>query len=121
MDADREAEQKQRLSDFFDANLMTDRLNTCVEQLKKLQNTDGSWSWWPGMDGSFYMTVEISELLVRLNQMTERQKESEEMLRQAFSFMDKEILELVAEMKKLEKKGIKQTFPSYKALQYLYT
>ena len=120
MDADREAEQKQRLSDFFDANLMTDRLNTCVEQLKKLQNTDGSWSWWPGMDGSFYMTVEISELLVRLNQMTERQKESEDMLRQAISFMDKEILELVAEMKKLEKKGIKQTFPSYKALQYLY-
>jgi hypothetical protein len=34
--------------------------------------------------------------------------------------MNKEILELVAEMKKEEKKGIKQTFPTFKALQYLY-
>jgi len=74
------------------------------------------------MDGSFYMTVEISELLVRLNQMTAQSQTSnlKPQIDKSFSFMDKEILELVAEMKKQEKKGIKQTFPSHKALQYLY-
>ena len=122
MDADNEAEQKQRLGDFFDKNLMESRLSTSSELLKKLQNGDGSWSWWPGMDGSFYMTVEISELLVRLNQMTAQSQTSnlKPQIDKSFSFMDKEILELVAEMKKQEKKGIKQTFPSHKALQYLY-
>ena len=120
MDADREAEQKQRLADFFDENLMQQRLASATTQLQKLQNADGSWSWWEGMRGSFYMTVEISEMLVRLNQMTSVQSDTKQMLTSSFKFMNKEILELVAEMKKEEKKGHKQTFPSFKALQYLY-
>lgn len=34
--------------------------------------------------------------------------------------MDKVIIDMVNEMRKQEKKGIRQTFPSHKALQYLY-
>ena len=34
--------------------------------------------------------------------------------------MDNEIVKMVDEMRKQEKKGIRQTFPSHKALQYLY-
>ena len=127
MDAEREAEQKQRLGDFFDENLLEQRLLSAVTQLAKLQCPDGSWSWWEGMPGSFYMTVEVSEMLVRLRQMTGRQTADasplaalSSQLDQAFQFMDKEIVELVTEMKKQEKKGIKQTFPTFKALQYLY-
>ncbi len=117
MDAEHETDQKQRLADFFDETLMNSRLSSAMEQLQKLQHADGSWSWWEGMQGSFYMTVEISEMLVRLNQMT-GMKVSQ--LDKAFSFMDEEIVKLVDEMKKEEKKGRKQTFPSHKALQYLY-
>lgn len=120
MDADREAEQKQRLADFFDENLMQQRLESALKQLKKLQNEDGSWSWWEGMQGSFFMTVEISEMLVRLNQMIGAQGDTKDLLDHSFKFMNNEIVELVAEMKKLEKKGIKPTFPTFKALQYLY-
>ena len=120
MDADREAEQKQRLADFFDENLMQQRLETAMKQLSKLQNADGSWSWWEGMRGSFFMTVEISEMLVRLNQMAGVQEETKPMLDNAFAFMNHEVEKLVAEMKKQEKKGVKQVFPTFKALQYLY-
>lgn len=120
MDGDRESEQKQRLADFFDGNLMQSRLQSAAEQLKRLQRADGSWSWWDGMPGSFYMTVEVSEILVRLNHMAGRQSMVESQLDKAFSFLNQEVLELVGEMKKQEKKGIKQTFPSFKALQYLY-
>ena len=120
-DANREQEQKERLSDFFDENLIQQRLNSSVEQMKTLQNGDGSWSWWPGMDGSLYMTVEISEMLVRLNKMTiVKQYETDGMLKNAFGYMGKEMVKMVNEMKKAEKKGIKQTFPSHKALQWLY-
>jgi hypothetical protein len=126
MDADHEAEQKQRLADFFDETLMDQRLSAAVEQLEQLQNSDGSWSWWPGMQGSFFMTVEISEMLVRLNTMTGMKSKASSssvltsQLDKAFSFMDKEIVEMVKKMKREEKKGHKQVFSSHKALQYLY-
>ena len=42
------------------------------------------------------------------------------MLNNAFSFLGKDIVELVEEMKKEEKKGHKQVFPSHRALQWLY-
>lgn len=120
LDADRESEQRQRLADFFDENLMQQRLSSAIEKMGKLQNSDGSWSWWPGMHGSTYMTVSISEMLVRLNHMTDEQSETTAMLKKAFSFMNKEMVEMVKEMKRQEKKGMRQSFPSFTALQYLY-
>ena len=42
------------------------------------------------------------------------------MLNAAFKFMGREIIDEVKEMKKWEKKGHKPTFPSFKALQWLY-
>lgn len=120
LDADRESEQRQRLSDFFDENLMNNRLEAAVTQLKKLQNADGSWSWWEGMNGSFYMTVEISEFLTRLGRTTDLQDDVRLMLNKALGYMDGEIVKMVENMRKEEKKGHKQVFPSHKALQYLY-
>ena len=119
LDAERETEQKQRLADFFDENLMQNRLSSALNKLQKLQRSDGSWSWWEGMPGSFYMTVAISEMLVRLNAMTDKDV-SPQMLTKAFKFMGNEIVEDVAEMKKEEKKGRRQVFPSFKTLQWLY-
>ena len=86
-EANREQEQKERLSDFFDENLMQQRLNSSVEQMKTLQLADGSWSWWPGMRGSLYMTVSISEMMARLNQMAGEQSETKKMLDKAFRFI----------------------------------
>ena len=120
MDADNETEQKHRMADFFDENLMNNRLDKCIEKLTKLQLGDGSWTWYPGMPGSFYMTVAVSEMLVRLNALTEKQSGTAKMLNSAFGFMGREIVDLVKELKKAEKKGETVTFPSYKALQWLY-
>ena len=120
MDADRESEQKERLVDFFDDNLMQDRLNSAFGKLEALQKGDGSWSWWPGMPGSFYITVEVAEMLVRQNALIGTNQQTKNMLSKAFKFMGYEIVDLVKEMKKMEKKGIKPSFPSFKALQWLY-
>ena len=120
MDADREQEQKQQLADFFDQNLLDSRLASAVDNLRKLQNRDGSWSWWPGMNGSLYITTAVTEMLVRLNQMTGNDDDRQDFLNSSFSFLGDEIVILVNEMKKEEKKGVKQTFPSHRALQWLY-
>ena len=120
LDAENETEQKQRLADFFNVNLMQNRLNDAVTKLKKLQRADGSWSWWQDMPGSFYMTVAVSEMLVRLNEMAGEQRETVQMLSNAFGFMGKEIIEEVKQMKKQEKEGHEVSFPSFKALEWLY-
>ena len=120
LDADNETEQKQRLADFFDENLMQNRLNDAVAKLNKLQRADGSWSWWQDMPGSFYMTVAVSEMLVRLNEMAGEQTETKQMLTDAFGFMGQEIVKEVEELKKWSKEGHEVSFPSFKALQWLY-
>ena len=119
MDADNETEQKHRLVDFFDENLMNNRLSTTIEKLQKLQNAEGAWTWYPGMPGSFYITVAVSEMLVRLNALSEQQSATRDMLNSAFDFMGREVIDMVKELKKAEKKG-EVYFPSYKALQWLY-
>ena len=120
LDAERETEQKQRLADFFDENLMQNRLNSAVEKLRKLQQSDGAWTWWKGMPGSFYMTVAVSEMLVRLNAMTGTQRPTQQMLDDAFRFMGDEIIEEVKRLKKWEREGHTVSFPSFKCLQWLY-
>ena len=119
-DADREAEQKQRLADFFNESTAANRRAMAIDKLAKLQLADGSWSWCPGMDGSMYMTVEIAQMLVRLNAMTGAVNDTKKMLSSAIGYMDKEIVKDVEEMKKAERKGVKPSFPGVTTLQYLY-
>ena len=117
-DADREDEQKQRLADFFDENTMDLRQLSAIEKLKKLQRSDGSWSWWPDMPGSFYMTVSVSQMMVRLNKMIGVQIETNRMLDKSFKYMGKEIVKIVKELKR-NKPG-EYYFPSFTALEWLY-
>ena len=126
--ADRESEQRQRMADFFDENEINNRLSSAVEKLKDLQNGDGSFSWYPGMEGSVYITAAVEEMLVRLQAMTAgsalggfvTEKDVAALYDKAFTYMGNETVELVERMKKEEKKGHKQTFPSFTALRWLY-
>ena len=119
-DADREAEQKQRLADFFDENLINNRLSTAIEKLEKLQQGDGGFTWYPGMPASPHITIGVAEMLARLHVMTDTYGNASSIQERAMSYMDGEIIELVNEMKKWEKKGVKPSFPSFIALRWLY-
>ena len=120
LDAQSETQQKQQLADFFDDNLMQNRLASIVKKLRNLQRADGSWSWWPGMSGSFYMTVAVSDMLVRLNDLAGSQQETASMLTKAFGYMGMEMVEEVDRLKEIEKEDHEVSFPSFKALQWLY-
>lgn len=120
MDAEKEGEQKRQLINFFDENTISMRLNKILDDLKKLQRLDGSFSWWPGMQGSPYMTMAVTKMLTRLDRMIGRQEQTGQMQARAFGFLDKRMREEVAELKKLEKKGVKILVPSELACDYLY-
>ena len=119
-DADREEEQKQRLADFFDENMISNRLSAALEKLAKLQQADGAFTWYPEMPGSPYITMSVAEMLARLRMMTGDDKDTERMLSKAMNFMDQEVIDIVREMRKWEKKGVKPSFPTFTALRWLY-
>lgn len=127
-DAKTEAEQKRSLANYFDENTIAHQLSNICSQLESLQNADGSFSWWQGMDGSFYMTVAVVKTLTRLQTMVAKpgnnsQQESQQwtaMIDNAWTFLDKEAARQVAEMKRLEAKKIK-VMPSDALCDYVYS
>lgn len=97
----------------------TIRLQNQVEKLKKLQNADGSFSWWKGMKGSRYMTTSVAEMMVRLNAVAGIQKSTAKMLTSAINYLSWQTTQEVREMRKQEEKKHKVS-PSEQALHYLY-
>lgn len=95
------------------------RLQNQVEKLKKLQNPNGSFSWWKGMKGSRYMTTSVAEMMVRLNAVAGVQKSTAKMLTSAIDYLSLQTAQEVREMKKQEEKKQKVN-PSEQALHYLY-
>ena len=99
------------------ADTLQRKVNKYVSLLKKLQNKDGSFSWWKGMSGSRYMTTAVVEMMVRLNAIVGSQSSIANMLYDAIDFLRKQTAKEVKEMKKEE---AYQAIPSEQALYYLY-
>ena len=121
LDADRESEQKQQLMGYFNESQINYRLADNLSRLSRLQNADGSFAWWKGMEGSPYMTMSVLQTLTRLNHMVGEQNETKNILSTAFAYMDKQMAREVKDMKKIESEGkLKNVRPSELAVQYLY-
>ena len=115
-----ETRQRQELVRFFDENGITYRLNQATNKLRALQRGDGSWSWFPGMPGSSYVTLTVAEMVTRLQTLTGGRTDMNRNLERAFDFMGKRVTEEVAAMKKREQRGEKNVRPSEWAVRYLY-
>lgn len=121
LDADRESEQKQQLMGYFNESQINYRLADNLSRLSRLQNVDGSFAWWKGMEGSPYMTMSVLQTLTRLNHMVGEQDETKNIVSTAFAYMDKQMAREVKDMKKIESEGkVKNVRPSELAVQYLY-
>ena len=121
-EATNEAEQKQRIATLFDLNTMNSQLAVSVEKLGELQNADGAWSWYKGMQGSRYVTTQVMEMLVRLNALTHQDADSrmQPMIQKGFEYLGKQAAEEYKSMKEAEKKGAVGLRPSEQVLRYLY-
>lgn len=121
-EATNEAEQKQRIATLFDLNTMNSQLAVSVEKLGELQNADGAWSWYKGMQGSRYVTTQVMEMLVRLNALTHQDADGrmQPMIQKGFEYLGKQAAEEYKSMKEAEKKGAVGIRPSEQVLRYLY-
>ena len=130
---------KVNAKDINDANGLTSASDTLQQKvdkyvglLKKLQNADGSFSWWKGMGGSRYVTTEVAEMMVRLNAIVGRLSSTASMLSGAIDYLRQQTAREVKAMKEDEAKAAQnaarngkkgeayQATPSEVALHYLY-
>ena len=119
-DADTETEWMQKLANYYDENSLNQKLADNLSEIEARQLSDGSWTWFKGMPGSYYMTLSVVEHLARLNLLT-ASDDNTEIISSGVRWMANETVKMVEEMKKEENKGHKQSFPGGITLQYLYT
>ncbi len=120
MDAKNETERIQMLRNFYDENKLTYNQEQLIKKLKDEQKSDGGWSWCPDMQTSYWMTSEICELFVRLNNMIGKQQATSDMLNKAMACLQKQAHKEIVEWKKQEKKGETPYIYDCYALQYVY-
>lgn len=102
-----EAEQRRRLATLLDVNGVAQQQRTAIQQLQQLQQADGSFSWYPGMEGNGYVTTYIAQLLVRMQLVAPIQNQAvEAMLAQAMSYLQGEVSKEYLQLK--EKKNSNQ-------------
>jgi len=116
------AKVEPRITDSLKVEGLKANIEESILKMRDLQHADGAWSWFKGMDGSLYMTISITQLLARLQQMTGEwaDVETEQMYQKALVYLDKQIVEEVRKMKEAEKKTRQEVEPSEWMLQYLY-
>lgn len=116
------AKTEPRIADSLKVEGGEERIMEAVGKLKDLQGKDGAWSWFKGMPGSIYMTVQMTEQLARLQSMTGGLTDAEavRMYQQAWNYLNKEVSEEVRRMKEMEKDGAKNLLPSEWVIQCLY-
>ena len=120
LDAQDETAQRHKLCELFNQKLLDRRINLAKEKLQKLQFSNGGWSWFQGMEPSYYITLSVSEhmaqLLNYLRSQDEEDKEVLAMLKKSIRFLDNEELEYYNKWGKKDKKGL----PSESTFRYLY-
>ncbi|SHG46497.1 MG2 domain-containing protein [Chryseobacterium oranimense] len=67
LESKNEEEQMQKLALLFDANTMKNSINQDWDDLKKLQNPDGGFSWYPGYTSSYGTSLYILKNLGKIN------------------------------------------------------
>ncbi len=87
-------------------------------KLSELQNADGSFSWFDGMNSSIYVTRTVARLLARMRHLG--LTIDEDMFVRTMTYLDKEMAIYVERLKEMEKKNGTKTLPSDFAIDYLY-
>ncbi len=108
LDAKDETEQMQRLSLLFDLNNTKQMTDAAINKLTDLQTNDGGWSWYKGMYPNRAITQYILYGYAKLQEVghVEYPQQVKEMQIDALKYIDKQIIEDFANLKKYNKQVI---------------
>ncbi len=112
----------QGVADAMGEGVFSEKNVTNVDELEsrlqKLQNSDGSFSWFDGMRPSMYVTHAVTRLLARMSHLGLQVDDG--VLTSAIVYMDKEMAMYVERLKETEKKSGRKAVPTDLAMDYLY-
>ena len=123
VEVQQETQRIQRLKTLFEVEAQQDRRMTLLSSIRQLQQSDGSFAWFPGMKGSDYLTCEVAYMLTRLALMTDlaapdaATTQQRELLDGATRFLEQRVAREVAEARKQPKKDVSI---SLLGMRYLY-
>lgn len=118
-EAQQEASRGLALKQLFDEGVAAANLQTALDKLKALQRPDGAWSWYPGMPGNAYITVDVAILLARTQKLA-GSKQADALFLPAYDYLKKTVAKQVAEMREEETSRKIELAPSELQLRYLY-
>ncbi|WP_080779678.1 alpha-2-macroglobulin family protein [Chryseobacterium phocaeense] len=97
LESKNEGEQMQKLALLFDANTMRNSIRQDWDDLKKLQNPDGGFSWYPGYPSSYGTSLYILKNLGKINVWLKdnakeyQSSEQQELAARLIQYVDNEI------------------------------
>lgn len=122
LEAQNEAEQKERLSLLFDLNRSLNYTATAINKLQDLQTNQGGWSWFKGFNPSVSITQYILYGFHQLKELeaTEFPNEILSMQQKAIFYIDTEAVRRFEALKKYSKEWKNIRTISTTDLEYLY-
>lgn len=111
LQAESETADRRRIADFFQAERAEATLAELREQLLKLQNADGGWSWMPGFESNTYITLMMLRGFGELREQAcidpDEDTELRSALTKAIAYVDGEYYKDYLEWLKWEKENSK--------------
>lgn len=120
MEAQNETEQKHRIAMLFETSKLSRQLSANLRKLEEQQLPEGAWPWFRGDRPDRYITQYIVTGLGRLQKLGIEGKQTEEMLRKAVDYLDRQIVRDYEEMLKRPKVDTSKQQISALQAQYLY-
>ena len=120
LEAKNETEQKHRIATLFETSKLSRQLSANLRKLEEQQLPEGAWPWFRGDRPDRYITQYIVTGLGRLQKLGVEGKQTEEMLRKAVDYLDRQIVRDYEEMLKRPKVDTSKQQISALQAQYLY-
>jgi uncharacterized protein YfaS (alpha-2-macroglobulin family) len=123
MAAENEATQRKNIGLLFDLNRMSAEKVRALDKIKNRQLPSGAWGWFEGGYENEYMTTHLVEGFGRMKRMGLAVAETDEMMKNAVSFLDKKAIERYQTLEKMVKEGKakwEENHLGYDAVEYLH-
>ena len=122
-----ETQQKQNIALLFDLSRVAGELHSTIDKLEERQLPDGSFSWFPGGIGNWYMTQYLLEGFGHLKKLQDKTEENPKIgliCNKALRYIDSKLLEHYNELKLSVSKGKSKWEDNHldpMVVHYLYT
>ncbi len=111
MEAQCESVNKRQMIDMFDETLLNSRIKQAKDKLHDLQLSNGAWTWFKGMEPSYFTTFAVCDFMAKLYEYMKRtgnliDDDVNKMLNDGLEYLDNEELDYYNKYLKKHKKEL---------------